>query len=117
MRRFSGMACLGLSALALVLSGCGEEVKKNATEPGMESKGALNTKGKAASRPAPPAPPAIQPVKEVLFYCFKLRGPSRDPWASSFGLVWPQMQLKNAYDCLFLTNACRHIRLLIFPVK
>jgi hypothetical protein len=63
MRRFSGMACLGLSAIALVLSGCGEEVKKNATEPGMESKGALNTKGKAASRPAPPAPPAIQPVK------------------------------------------------------
>jgi hypothetical protein len=49
--------------MALVLSGCGEEVKKNATEPGMESKGALNTKGKAASRPAPPAPPAIQPVK------------------------------------------------------
>jgi hypothetical protein len=28
----------------------------------MESINELNTKGKAASRPAPPAPPAIQPV-------------------------------------------------------
>lgn len=59
--------CLMAAAFAVAastLSGCGEQPAKPGGEPGMESKGSLEMKGKGnAGRPAPPAPPAIQPVK------------------------------------------------------
>jgi hypothetical protein len=61
------MKLAAFSQLALVcffVSGCGDAPKNPSGEPGIESKGSLDNKGIGnASRPAPPAPPPIQPVK------------------------------------------------------
>lgn len=63
MLRFKSHGILVAALLGLWVTGCGEAPKKG-NEPGMESKGSLEHKGKGnESRPAPPAPPAIQPIK------------------------------------------------------
>jgi len=60
--KLSAFALLAL--VGFLVSGCGDAPKNPAGEPGVESKGTLENKGKGnATRPAPPAPPPIQPVK------------------------------------------------------
>lgn len=53
-----------LALVGFLVSGCGDTPKNPSGEPGIESKGNLDNKGKGNDRrPAPPAPPPIQPVK------------------------------------------------------